>query len=262
MPPVFSIENLAVRLSKKEILQSVSLDIAEKSCTAIIGPNGAGKTTLLKCLNRLLTPHSGSITLHGKPLVTYTQKEIAKHVAYVPQASSTFFNFTAYEFVMLGRYPHLSPFTAVSQEDKAVVEEALARTGMTTFRDQSMATLSGGERQAVFIAAALAQGGNVLLMDEPTTYLDYKHQVEVLALIRKLHTEQGMTIVLVTHDVNQAFAVCDHVIALKDGAKQFDGTPAELLNGDLLESIFDTPFQRTHVAGQNLPIVTPNEDAS
>lgn len=262
MPSVFSIKNLSVRLSKKEILHSVSLDIAEKSCTAFIGPNGAGKTTLLKCLNRLLNPDSGSILLHGKSLSDYSQKDIAKHVAYVPQASSTFFAFTAHEFVMLGRYPHMSPFTAVSQEDNAVVDNALTQTDMTAFRDRSMATLSGGERQAVFIAAALAQGGNVLLMDEPTTYLDYKHQVDVLALIRKLHDEQGMTIVLVTHDLNQALEVCDHIVALKEGTKQFDGTPEELLNPDQLEEIFDTPFQRTEIAGRDLPIVSTTGDSS
>lgn len=259
---VFSIKNLSVRLSKKDILRSVSLDIAAKSCTAIIGPNGAGKTTLLKCLNRLLRPYSGSVALHGKPLDSYTQKDIARHVAYVPQASNAFFSFTVYEFVMLGRYPHMSPFTAVSQEDKSVVDEALSHSGMTGFRDRSMATLSGGERQAVFIAAALAQGGDVLLMDEPTTYLDYKHQVDVLALIRKLHDDKGMTIVLVTHDVNQAIAVCDHVVALKEGSKPFDGTPAALLDGDQLESIFDTTFQRTEVAGRDLPIVSPAGGAS
>lgn len=261
-PTVFSIKDLSVRLSRNDILRTVSLDIASKSCTAIIGPNGAGKTTLLKCLNRLLSPHSGSISLLGKSLKDYSQKEIAKHVAYVPQAGSDFFTFTVNEFVMLGRYPHLSPFTAVSQEDKSVVQEALAQTGMTPFADRSMATLSGGERQAVFIAAALAQGGDVLLMDEPTTYLDYKHQVDVLALIRKLHEEQEMTIVLVTHDVNQAMAICDHVVALKEGQKQFDGTPEELLDGDQLESIFDTAFQRTEVAGQDRPMVSPSGGAS
>jgi iron complex transport system ATP-binding protein len=254
---VFTLENLSVRLSKTDILRSVSLEIASESCTAIIGPNGAGKTTLLKCLNRLLKPSSGSVSLFEKKLESYAQKEIAKHVAYVPQVSSTFFNFTVYEFVMLGRYPHLSPFTAVSQEDKAVVDDALAHTGMTQFSDRSMSTLSGGERQAVFIAAALAQGGKVLLMDEPTTYLDYKHQVDVLELIRKLHDEEGMTIVLVTHDVNQALAVCDHVIALKDGEKKFDGTPEALLDGDELESIFETQFELTEIAGQALPIVSP-----
>jgi iron complex transport system ATP-binding protein len=254
---VFSIQNLSIRLAKTEILRSVSLDIPDGSCTVILGPNGAGKTTLVKCLNRLLSPQSGSVYLHGKSLKSYSQKDIAKHVAYVPQANNSFFSFTVYEFVMLGRYPHMSPFTAVSSEGKAVVDEALEHTGMSDFKDRSMSTLSGGERQAVFIAAALVQGGNVLLMDEPTTYLDYKHQVDVLDLIRKLHAERNMTIVLVTHDVNQALSVCDHVVALNDGRKKFDGTPDQLLMNDQLETIFDTPFVRTEVDGQQLPMVTP-----
>lgn len=254
---ILSLRDVILRLSKKDILRGVTVDIAEASCTAILGPNGAGKTSLLKCMNRLLRPQSGSIELLGRPLSSYSQKEIAGHVAYIPQASNAFFAFTVYEFVMLGRYPHMSPFTATTGDDKSAVSDALAQTGMTEFAERSMATLSGGERQAVFVAAALAQGGNVLLMDEPTTYLDYPHQVDVLRLIRRLHREEGMTIVIVTHDVNQALAVCDHVVALKDGQHTFVGTPEELLAGDALESIFDTPFQRTLADGQRLPIVTP-----
>lgn len=258
---VFSIRDLCVRLGKSDILHSVSLEIAEGSCTSIIGPNGAGKTTLLKCLNRILVPLGGTLELNGKPLDTYAQKDIARQVAYVPQVSTTSFEFTVYDFVMLGRYPHLSPFTSVSQADKDAVGDALSITNLLPFQDRSMTTLSGGERQAVFIAAALAQGGSILLMDEPTTYLDYKHQVEVLALINRLHSEEHKTLVLVTHDVNHAVAVSDHIVALGEGRVCFDGTPEELLEGDRLDTLFDTPFQRVAVVGQSLPLILPGDSS-
>lgn len=259
---IISARDITVRLSGNEILRSVSLDIREGSCTAILGPNGAGKTTLLKCLNRLLEPESGTILLDGRPLSGYAQKEIAHRVAYVPQAGNTFFAFTVYEFVSMGRYPHLSPFSTVSAEDKRVVDEVLEITGTEEFRDRRMETLSGGERQSVFIAAALAQGGNVLLMDEPTTYLDYKHQIDVLALVRRLNREQGLTIVLVTHDVNQAMDVCDHVVALKEGRKIYDGDATAFLGEDELMEVFDTSFRFTSVEGRELPLVSPKGDES
>lgn len=256
-PAVFSLHNLCVQLSKKDILRSISLDIPKGSCTAIIGPNGAGKTTLLKCLNRILTPSSGTLHLNDQPLSDYTQKDIARQVAYVPQASTTSFEFTVHDFVMLGRYPHLSPFTAISSADKEAVTQALTITHLLPFRDRNMTTLSGGERQAVFIAAALAQEASILLMDEPTTYLDYKHQVDVLDLIKRLHTQEDMTIVLVTHDVNHAVAVADHIVALTEGQVQFKGTPEALLQGDTLDTVFDTPFQRIPLDGSPLPLILP-----
>jgi iron complex transport system ATP-binding protein len=254
---VFTVENVDLSIGKHSILHSVSLEVASGGCTAIIGPNGAGKTTLLKCLNRILKPDSGAITLRGRSLSTYAQKEIALEVAYVPQASGSPFTMTVAQFVLLGRYPHISPFSAISKADHAAVDEALDRTGIADFRDRALDTLSGGERQSAYIAAALAQGGSVLLMDEPTTYLDYAHQVDVLALVKRLHCEQGMTIVIVTHDVNHAAQVSDHIVALRDGKVVFDDTPRTLIETDALESIYDTPFARLNDSENELPTVIP-----
>jgi iron complex transport system ATP-binding protein len=258
---VYTIGDVCVSIAKSEILHSVSMTIESGSCTSIIGPNGAGKTTLLKCLNRILQPNAGEIRLNDQALESFSQKEIARQVAYVPQASGLVFAMTVRDFVMLGRYPHLSPFSAVSAEDRDAVDAAMKQAQIFEFRDRPLDTLSGGERQAAYIAAALAQGGKVLLMDEPTTYLDYGHQVDVLRLIRELRTEQRQTLILVTHDVNHAIQVSDHIVALKDGRVAFDGTPEALVSDDVLESIYETDFTRLNAEGQALPVIMPAEDA-
>lgn len=256
---VYTLSDVSVSIAKSKILHSLSLEIKSGTCTAIIGPNGAGKTTLLKCLNRILKPDSGEISLMGASLHSLNQRDIARQVAYVPQASGLVFSMTVRAFVMLGRYPHLSPFSAVTREDNAAVDAAMDVAQIREFENRTLDTLSGGERQAAYIAAALAQGGDVLLMDEPTTYLDYGHLVEVLHLIRELQQSQDRTLVLVTHDVNHAVQVSDHVVALKEGRVVFDGTPETLVGGNELESIFETPFTRLENRDHALPVIIPTE---
>lgn len=258
---VYSIEGVGCSIGGATILSEVSASVARGSCVAVIGPNGAGKTTLLKCLNRIMRPDAGTISLNGIALDRLEQREIARQVAYVPQASSMAFTMKVYDFVMLGRYPHLSPFTTVSAEDKEAVEAALGITGIEAFRDRKLDTLSGGERQTAFIAAALAQGGDTLLLDEPTTYLDYAHQMDVLNLIERLHRDEGKTIVLVTHDVNHAVAVSDHIVALNEGRVVFDDTAAALLEGDTLSGIFGTRFQILDRDGASSVIVPEGRDS-
>ena len=258
---VYTLENLHYTIAKTSILSDVSLTVQQGSCLAIIGPNGAGKTTLLKCLNRILRPDSGTISLNGTPLQKLDQRTIARQVAYVPQASSIPFTMTVFDFVLLGRYPHLSPFTTISAEDKTAVEDALRITGIDAFRDRQLDTLSGGERQTAYIAAALAQGGDTLLLDEPTTYLDYAHQMDVLALIGKLHKKENKTVILVTHDINHAIAVSDHIVALREGRVIFNDTPEALLEGDTLRTIYDTEFE-IHPREAAAPIVVPGGSVS
>lgn len=259
--PVYTVENIALSIGNAPILTDVSMTVQRGSCLAIIGPNGAGKTTLLKCLNRILRPDSGTIRLNATPLDTLDQREIARQVAYVPQAAGIPFTMTVFDFVLLGRYPHLSPFTSVSPEDKAAVDEALRITGIEQFCDRRLDTLSGGERQTAYIAAALAQGGDTLLLDEPTTYLDYAHQMDVLALVRRLHQDQGKTIIMVTHDVNHALAVSNHILALNVGRVVFDDTPEALLKDGQLAAVFGTKFQILEPVGQ-APVIIPEERES
>lgn len=255
--PALQVQDLHYRLGTKTIVRAVSFAVERGHYLSIIGPNGAGKTTLIKCLNRILLPKQGRIDVFGKPLRAYSQRELAKVMSYVPQADGRQFPFSVYEFVMMGRYPYLSPFSSIQAEDRQKVEEILALTGIEAFAKRVIHTLSGGERQKVFVAAALAQGAEILLLDEPTTFLDYKHQVEITALLQRLNRDQGITIVSVTHDINAAVLTGHSVLALKDGAVLFHGEPGTLIEGDTLSDLYDTQFQLIANQATGIPIILP-----
>ncbi len=257
--PIIKVQDFSFSFGKKEILERLSFEVAEGEYLSVIGPNGAGKTTLVKCLNRILTGGVGAIELAGRQLGEYSQRELAQVVSYVPQADGRLAPFSAREFVMLGRYPYFSPFSAVTSEDQDAVSAALALTGTEDLADRALTTLSGGERQKVFIAAAIAQGARVMLLDEPTTFLDPRRQAEIHATLGRLHRESGQTIISVTHDVNAALNAGDRVLALKDGKIAFHGPVNEIVANDTLESIFDVPFHvLQHPAGDQ-PLVVPKE---
>ncbi|MGD9419746.1 MAG: ABC transporter ATP-binding protein [Verrucomicrobiota bacterium JB025] len=253
--PAIQISKLSLSLSGKAILRDVSLDVRAGEFVSIIGPNGAGKTSLVKCVSRIHQDWSGEVRINGRDLRHCSQKELARQLSYVPQAEGRRLPFTAFEFVLMGRYPHLSPFSSVTAADKELVREMMALAGVEGFADRSLESLSGGERQMVFIAAALAQGGSMLLLDEPASFLDYKHQMQVMELTGKLHRDQGLTIVCVSHDVNAACAQSDRVLAMKHGEVEFVGTPAEVLEEGRLEELYETTFDR--IAGDPLPFITP-----
>lgn len=236
------VKNLSFAIDGKTILDGVSFTVAQGEYFAIIGPNGAGKSTLLKCINRIWQGATGEIELTGVPLAGYSQRELAKMTAYVPQAGGRQFPFTARQFVMMGRYPHLSPFTSVRQEDARAVDEALELTDTRQFEDRLVPTLSGGERQKLFLAAAVAQGSGMLLLDEPTTFLDPKHRADIAGVLRQLNREKGITVISVTHDINSAAMEAGRVLALKEGRAVFAGAPAELMTDHVLEMIFDKRF--------------------
>jgi len=225
---------------------------------SIIGPNGAGKTTLLKCLDRIWTGATGSIRVHGRELADYAQKELARVMSYVPQADGRFFPFSVREFVMMGRYPHLSPFTSVGSDDEKVVDEALELTGMVSFCTRAVNTLSGGERQKLFIAAAVAQGAEILLLDEPTTFLDPKHQAEIHRVLRELNRSKGATIVSVTHDINSAALASNRILGLKEGSVVYDGPAADVMNNEVLSRIFDKEFLFVEHPGSGGLLVVPD----
>lgn len=249
MTAAIRIQNLVCKLGGRAVLDGVSLEIPERGSIAILGPNGAGKTTLLKCVARIVRAASGSVEILGKIASGYSQRDLARVLSYVPQADARYLPFRVSEFVLLGRYPHLSPFSTLSLEDRRAADAAMDRTETREFADRPIDTLSGGERQRVFIAAALAQGARILLLDEPATFLDYKHQVEVVELLRRLNREEGVTLVSVTHDANDAARLGDHAIALKSGRVHFSGTMPELLAEGVLEDVFDTPFDRIAASG-------------
>lgn len=255
--PVIELRRFSFQLGNKLVLRDVSFAVGAGEYLSVIGPNGAGKTTLLRCLVRFYTGGSGSIRVFGRPLDRYAQRELARRIAYVPQSDGQGFAYTVEQFVWMGRYAYFSPFSPASSEDRRAVRRALEMTGTARFADRPLNTLSGGERQAVFIAAALAQAGQVLLLDEPTTFLDYRHQTEIRKLLRRVNRQWHTTVVSVTHDVNGAVLDSDRVLALRDGSVAFCGRPESIMRRQVLAGIYDTGFLLVpHPAGR-LPVIVP-----
>jgi iron complex transport system ATP-binding protein len=242
-PVLLSARGLEWRAGGRTILKSLDLDVLRGECLAVVGPNGAGKTTLLRCLTGLLRPESGEISYGGRSLRSLSRREIARRIAYVPQIRPESVPLAVEEVVLLGRYPHLSPFRlALNAEDFAAVNEALRVVGIEDLRGRPVDKLSGGERQAVFIAAALAQEAELLVLDEPTLHLDARHQRDLAALLLRLTATTNHTVVLATHDLNLASLLGDRLLALAGGQVLATGPPAEILRPDLLERLFRARF--------------------
>jgi iron complex transport system ATP-binding protein len=251
------VTDLEVRLGEAEILRRVSLTVGRGEFLSVIGPNGAGKSTLLRCLDGIIPPSGGEVLVDGRRLPDYGRRELARAVSYVPQTEGSILDFTVRSFVEMGRYPFLRAWATLSAGDVAAVVEAMELTEVADLADRTLSSLSGGERQRATIAAALAQGGSILLLDEPTSFLDYRHQVQVLDLIDRLHRERGLTVVAVTHDLNSIVASADSVVALKDGRVAAAGRPAELLEVDVLAAIYDADFRLVAGGYDGLPLVLP-----
>lgn len=240
--PALQIDGLTLELGGQKILHRVHLDVHRGDFVSIIGPNGAGKSSLIKCISRIFEDWEGRVRVHGQDIKELSQKVLARQLSYVPQAEGRSIPFNVFEFVLLGRYPYLSPFSTIQDEDRDIVEDTLEVVGLSNFRERAVDTLSGGERQMVFIAAALAQGANVLLLDEPNSFLDYKHQTEVFGLLRRLNVEKGITILSITHDVNSAFIQSTHVMGMKNGTSLFYGEPDDILAADRLSELYEAEF--------------------
>ena len=256
------VEGLGVRLGEAEILCDVTVTVGRGEFLTVIGPNGAGKSTLLRCLDGILDPSSGGIWLDDRPLVDYGDKELARTVSYVPQPDAGSLDFTVRSFVEMGRYPYLGAWAALSKVDIEAVDEAMRLTEVAELADRTMTSLSGGERQRASIAAALAQGGSIVLLDEPTSFLDYRHQVQILDLLDRLHREKDLTVVAVTHDLNSTVAFSDSVLALKDGRVAATGRPANLLDAAVLSGIYDADFRLIAGGYRGLPMVLPARKGS
>ncbi len=248
-PAAIEVRDLTVAVDGAVLLDRVTLDIGRGGWTAVVGPNGAGKTTLLRCMDGLIRPTAGVVSLDGRDVHRVPRRELARRVSYVPQSPPRSEEYTVRQYVELGRYPHLGAWGVVGEEDRRAVDEALELTETAGLEARSVASLSGGEFQRTLIAAALAQGGTVLLLDEPTSFLDFRHQVQVIGLLQRLHRESGLTIVAVTHDLNGAARSADSVVALKGGRVSATGPPEDMLRPERLADIFDTRFRRVGEAG-------------
>lgn len=255
--PTITLDNVNYTINGKPILQGVSCDVRSGEFLSIIGPNGAGKTTLIKCIANIYATDNNAIKLGDQPTSKLSQKDLAKLVSYVPQAEGANFPFSVSEFVLLSRYPHLSPFTSPNQKDFDAVREALIATETIDFENRPMNSLSGGQKQRVLIAAALAQQTSIVLLDEPTTFLDPKHQTDILQLLKKMHEQRDTTILMVTHDINHAALLSDRILALKDGKTAFLGNVNDCMNNKTLQPIYDKAFLFTDHPISHNPIVIP-----
>ena len=220
-------------------LADVSVEITPGSLTGLLGPNGCGKTTLLKLLCGVLRPHGGAVTLDDRPLSSFTRRELARHVAVVPQETHPAFDYSAMEMVLMGRHPHLGAFQLEGPADFAVVRESLSVTGTVDLADRNYMTLSGGEKQRVIIASALAQATELLLLDEPTASLDLGYQLEVASLLARLNRERRVTMVLATHDLNLAASLCDRLVLLRGGRVLAQGPTNDVLTGAMVQQLYD-----------------------
>ncbi|MFZ5516850.1 MAG: ABC transporter ATP-binding protein [Candidatus Zhuqueibacterota bacterium] len=242
MSALFEIKNLTFAVANKRILNDISLTIGQGEYLTIIGPNGAGKTTLLKCLMRIYSGNANAVYFKEKSLRQYTQKQLARQVSYVSQNTDGFNPFTVEEFLLMARYPHLSPFSSVTPDDKKMVEQALQLTGTEHLARRRIVSLSGGERQTVLIAAAFAQGATTMLLDEPTTFLDPKHESDIYRILAHLNRDLGITIIAVTHDINNAVLNSHRTVILKQGTVLFAGKSGDIMQNSLLEQAFDRTF--------------------
>lgn len=222
----------------KSFITKLNIEIEKGKITTILGPNGSGKSTLLSILAGLNKPLSGDVSINGKSIKYLKHKEIAREIATVHQQNTVPSDITVKELVSYGRIPHKKYFQGNSDSDDEIVEWAIKRTGLENLKDKAVMSMSGGERQRAFIAMALAQKSKILFLDEPTTYLDIYHQVEILELVKELNEEDSLTVVMVLHDINQAIKYSDNVIVMKSGQAVASGEAKKILNMNLLNNVY------------------------
>lgn len=235
---MITIDDLKVQYDKKVVLEHLNVEIEMNKITTIIGPNGCGKSTLLKAISKNIPYTEGKIHIDSKPLNKFSTKELARTMAFLPQSPQVPEACSVGELVSYGRYPFVPFARRLSSFDRQMVQWALSKTDMEKLRCRKVASLSGGERQRAWIAMALAQEPEILLLDEPTTFLDIAHQYETLELIREIGSKLSMTIVMVLHDINQAARYSDHVIVMNEGALVCQGTPETTINETTMKDVF------------------------
>jgi iron complex transport system ATP-binding protein len=224
---------------REHVLHGVSLEVERGTIVGLLGPNGSGKTTLLRIVSGVLKPLGGRVWLDGQPVEQLARRDLARRVAVVPQETHSTFDFSVLDMVLMGRYPYLGPFQLEGAADQQIARDALSVTGTAAFEGRAFATLSGGEKQRVVIASALAQASDMLLLDEPTAALDLRYQFEITSLLRRLNAERSTTMVVSTHDLNMAAALCERIVLLRNGRVLAQGPTAEILTGENLRLLYD-----------------------
>ncbi|QRX93774.1 ABC transporter ATP-binding protein [Streptomyces sp. A1-5] len=249
--------DLTLSYEERTVVEGLDVDVPDGAVTVVVGPNACGKSTLLRALGRLLRPRHGTVLLDGTDLAKIPTRKIAQSLGLLPQTPVAPEAITVADLVARGRQPHQRWWQQWSTQDERAVSEAMARTDVAALADRAVDELSGGQRQRVWIAMALAQETDLLLLDEPTTYLDIAHQVEVLDLVRQLNHERGRTVVAVLHDLNQAARYADHLVAMKAGRIVAQGHPGQVVTADLVREVFglDAVVVPDPVTGS--PLVVP-----
>jgi len=259
-PPVLEARGLSVGYDRRAVLSDLDLRIERGTVTTFLGANGCGKSTLLKAFGRVLKPIAGEVHLDGVPIRKEPNRAVARKLAILPQSPAAPAGTSVLDLVMRGRNPHQSwarPWTA---EDAGVAEEAIAATGLTEVAHRDVASLSGGQRQRAWIALVLAQRADTLLLDEPTTYLDLAHQLDVLRLVRRINRDQGSTVVMVLHDLSLAARYSDRLVVLHDGGVVADGSPVDVLTPEVLQSAFGLHARVVPDPVTGAPMVVPEAD--
>jgi iron complex transport system ATP-binding protein len=239
------------------VIEGLDLQLHAGGVTAVIGPNGCGKSTLLRALGRLMAPDAGGVLLDGERIERMRTRDVAKALGLLPQSPQAPDGLTVADLVARGRHPHQTWYRQWSPGDDEAIADALARTGMAEHADRPLQQLSGGQRQRAWISMALAQGTELLLLDEPITYLDLAHQVEVLELVRGMNADGGVTVVMVLHDLNLAARYADRLIAMRDGTVLADGPPAEVLTEDRVAEVFGLRSRIVPDPVAGTPMVVP-----
>lgn len=247
-------KDLSIGYGERIIVNGLNVEIPDNQITTIIGSNGCGKSTLLKAITRIIPHQSGTVVLDGENIVKGSTKELAKKMAILPQTPESASGLTVGELVSYGRFPYQKGFGRLTKKDYEAIDWALEVTGTKDFKYRPVDSLSGGQRQRVWIAMALAQETEIIFLDEPTTYLDMAHQLEVLELLQKLNVEQGRTIVMVLHDLNQAARFADYMIALKAGEIVKAGNCEEVINREVLKRVFSIDAEIGHDPRTNKPM--------
>ncbi len=236
---LYELKNLRAGYDDRIVLEGINLDLRRNEFVGIIGPNGAGKSTLMKVLTGNLVPSAGEVLFQGVPLGGFGNRELSRRMAVVHQSLENLLPIRVYDFVMLGRFPFQSFWRRESAEDRTIVERSITETDILTLNERAITELSGGEKQLVFMARALAQNRETVLLDEPIAHLDIHHTMKIMDVLHSLH-RSGTTVITILHDINTASNFCTRIIALKEGRVYADGTPEEVIRYDTIERLFNT----------------------
>jgi len=252
-----TMDNIGFSFGNERILKDISIGFERHKTTAIMGPNGSGKTTLLRNIARFLKPASGAVFINGKDTHSFKHKEFAKEISYVHQDTNIKIDFTVEDVVLMGRNPHLKFFEAESQNDYNIARESMQLTNTYHLKDKKISEISGGERQRVFIAQALAQKAGIMLLDEPVSNLDIQNQIEVLKILKKLTEEKKATVIMVLHDLNLASVFSDRVILMDKGSVISSGAPADVITEENVRKIYNIDVQIIKNPHNSQPLIIP-----